>query len=252
MTNDNFFYVIYGFIQGITEFIPISSSGHLNILEIVYKNIESRNYVFETSAHFASLLALLIYLYVNKHFSNSNEVKTNFKLLAYATIPAVLLGIILKFYNFNFISLELIGYTSIVGAVLLYISDKSKILRFNIRNKSSKFILAGFFQCLAFLPGFSRAGSCIIAFRLFGEDRKYSSIYSLYMGIPIIGLSFFSNIKDFDNFMIDKNLLIVFITTFIVAYITIFVFIKFINKVGFTPFVIYRIIVGIFLLAYID
>ena len=251
MTNFDFFFILYGFVQGITEFIPISSSGHLNILEIFYKNAESRNYLYETSAHFASLLALLIYLFANKHFSKSN-VKSNFKVLFYATLPAVFLGIILKFYNLNFISLKLIGYTSIAGAVLLYFSDREKRFKLNIKNKSTKFILAGFFQCLAFLPGFSRAGSCIIAFRLFGESRKFSSIYSLYMGIPIIALSFFSNIKDFNNFIIDKNLTIIFISTFFVAYMTIFLLIKFINKIGFTPFVIYRIIIGIVLLAFVN
>ena len=184
MTSSSIFYVFYGLIQGITEFIPISSSGHLNILEIFFKRLESRNYLYETSAHFASLLALLIYLFANKHFSKSN-IKAYWKILIYATRPAILLGFIIKFYGVSFISLELIGYTSIAGAILLYVSDKDKKFKLKIKNKSAKFILAGFFQCLAFLPGFSRAGSCIIAFRLFGEDRKYSSIYSLYMGIPI-------------------------------------------------------------------
>ena len=61
MTIDGIFYIFYGLIQGITEFIPISSSGHLNIIEILYKDIESRNYLYETSAHFASLLACLLY-----------------------------------------------------------------------------------------------------------------------------------------------------------------------------------------------
>ena len=60
MTNSSIFFVLYGLIQGITEFIPISSSGHLNILEILFRNLESRNYLYETSAHFASLLALLL------------------------------------------------------------------------------------------------------------------------------------------------------------------------------------------------
>ncbi len=250
MTNNSIFYVFYGLLQGITEFIPISSSGHLNILEILLKNSESRNYLYETSAHFASLLALLVYLLTNKHFSKSN-IKAHWKILIFATVPAILLGIILKFYNLNYISLELIGYTSIGGALLLYVSDKSKKIKLKIKNKSTKFILAGFFQCLAFLPGFSRAGSCIIAFRLFGEDRKYSSIYSLYMGIPIISLSFFSHIREFENFIVDKNLSLIFIITFFSAYFTISVFIKVINKIGFTPFVIYRILIGIVLLAYI-
>ena len=250
MTIDGIFYILYGLIQGITEFIPISSSGHLNIIEIFYKNIESRNYLYETSAHFASLLALILYLFTRKHFSNYN-IRANFRILVYATIPAVILGILIKFYNLNFISLELIGYTSIIGGILLYISDTMCNSKLKVKSKSTKFILAGFFQCLAFLPGFSRAGSCIIAFRLFGEDRKHSSIYSLYMGIPIIGLSFVSNINDFENFIIDKNLIIIFITTFFAAYFTITLFINFINKIGFTPFVIYRILIGIVLLAYV-
>ena len=250
MTNSNIFYIFYGLIQGITEFIPISSSGHLNILEIFFKNLESRNYLYETSAHFASLLALLLYLFTNNHFSKSN-IKAYWKILIYATVPAIILGFILKFYDVSYINLKLIGYTSIAGAILLYVSDKTKKFKFKIRSKTIKFILAGFFQCLAFLPGFSRAGSCIIAFRLFGEDRKYSSIYSLYMGIPIICFSFFSNIKEFDNFIVDKNLSLIFITTFFAAYFTISVFIKVINKIGFTPFVIYRILIGIVLLAYV-
>ena len=251
MTNFEFFYIYYGLIQGITEFIPISSSGHLNILEIFFKSLESRNYLYETSAHFASLLALLLYLFVNKHFSNSN-IKAYWKILIYATVPAIILGLILKFYDASYVSLELIGYTSISGAILLYVSDKTKKFKLKIKNKSTKFMLAGFFQCLAFLPGFSRAGSCIIAFRIFGEDRKYSSIYSLYMGIPIICLSFFSNIKKFENFIVDKNLSIIFITSFFAAYFTISVFIKAINKIGFTPFVIYRILLGLILLIYLS
>ncbi len=251
MTYGSIFYIFYGLIQGITEFIPISSSGHLNILEIFFKSLESRNYLYETSAHFASLLALLLYLFTNKHFSKSN-IKAYWKILFYATVPAIILGFILKFYNVTYISLELIGYTSIAGAILLYVSDKVEKFNLKIKNKSAKFILAGFFQCLAFLPGFSRAGSCIIAFRIFGEDRKYSSIYSLYMGIPIICLSFFSNITEFEYFIVDKNLSLIFITTFFAAYFTISVFIKVINKIGFTPFVIYRILLGLILLIYLS
>jgi undecaprenyl-diphosphatase len=72
------------------------------------------------------------------------------------------------------------------------------------------------------------------------------------MGIPIICLSFFSNIKEFENFIVDKNLSIIFITTFFAAYFTISLFIKVINKIGFTPFVIYRILLGLILLIYLS
>ena len=72
------------------------------------------------------------------------------------------------------------------------------------------------------------------------------------MGIPIICLSFFSNMKEFENFIVDKNLSLIFITTFFAAYFTISVFIKVINKIGFTPFVIYRILLGLILLIYLS
>ena len=62
MTIDYFFYAFYSIIQGITEFIPISSSGHLNLLELLYNKSDSRNYLYETTAHFSSLLALILYL----------------------------------------------------------------------------------------------------------------------------------------------------------------------------------------------
>ena len=71
------------------------------------------------------------------------------------------------------------------------------------------------------------------------------------MGIPIISLSFFSNIDVFESFVMDKNLVIIFIATFFSAYFTIFMFIKIINKISFTPFVIYRVIVGMIILAYV-
>ena len=72
------------------------------------------------------------------------------------------------------------------------------------------------------------------------------------MGIPIICLSFFSNIKEFENFIVDKNLSLIFITSFFAAYFTISLFIKVINKIGFTPFVIYRILLGLILLIYLS
>ena len=149
MTDSSIFYIFYGLMQGITEFIPISSSGHLNILEILFKSLESRNYLYETSAHFASLLALLLYLFANKYFSKSN-IRAYWKILIYATLPAILVGFVLKLYKIDYISLELIGYTSISGAILLYVSDKTEKFKIKINNKSTKFILAGFFQCLDF------------------------------------------------------------------------------------------------------
>ncbi|MDC0967619.1 undecaprenyl-diphosphate phosphatase [Alphaproteobacteria bacterium] len=246
MTN-YIFYPIYSIIQGITEFIPISSSGHLNILEIIVNNENSRNLLYETTAHMASLLALLLYLLKNDHFSKTN-IKLNFIPITLATIPAVIVGLTLITLQYNFVNIKLIGITSIVGAILLYISDIKIFHKIKIESLQLRFIIAGIFQCLAYLPGFSRSGSCIIAFRLLGETRKSSSVKSLYLGIPIILLSFISNLRNLESISLDYNLLIIFFVTFITAYLTLIFFINFINKIGFKPFVIYRIILGVLIL----
>ena len=247
MTNENFFYIFYSIIQGITEFIPISSSGHLNIIELIFVNLEERNFLYETTAHFASLLALLLYLYKNKYFEFSN-IRVNFFPVILATIPAVFVGYIMVSLKVNIISLKIIGISSIIGGLILYFSDMRQFQRLEVKNRAIKFFLAGMFQCLAFIPGFSRSASCIIAFRLLGEDRRVSSIYSLYLGIPIITISFLSNFKDPKDMVIDINLIIIFLVTFISAYITLNLFINFINKISFTPFVIYRVLLGLIIL----
>jgi undecaprenyl-diphosphatase len=247
MTIDYLFYFLYSIIQGITEFIPISSSGHLNLLELLHNKGNSRNYLYETTAHFSSLLALVLYLYNQNHFE-FNNIKLNFIPITVATIPAIVVGAFLILFDINFFSFQIIGYTSILGGILLYLSDLKIFQVIKISDKKIKFLLAGFFQCLAFLPGFSRSGSCIIAFRLMGENRKNSSVMSLYLGIPIILISFLSNIRDIDVIQFNFNLLIIFIFTFIFAYLTLKLFITYINGIGFKPFVIYRLIFGLIIL----
>ena len=247
MTFDYLFYTLYSIIQGITEFIPISSSGHLNLLELLYNKDNSRNYLYETTAHFSSLLALVFYLYKQNHLE-FNNIKLNLIPITLATIPAVVVGSLIILFDINFFSFQIIGYTSIIGGILLYLSDLRIFQVIKISNKKIKFLLAGFFQCLAFLPGFSRSGSCIIAFRLMGENRKNSSVMSLYLGMPIILISFLSNIRDVDVIQFDFNLLIIFIFTFIFAYLTLKLFIIYINDIGFKPFVIYRLIFGLIIL----
>ena len=247
MTIDYLFYTFYSIIQGVTEFIPISSSGHLNLIELLYNKGNSRNYLYETTAHFSSLLALVFYLYRQNHLE-FNNIKLNFIPITLATTPAVVVGGLLILFDINFFSFQIIGYTSIIGGILLYLSDLKIFQVIKVSDKKIKFLLAGLFQCLAFLPGFSRSGSCIIAFRLMGENRKNSSIMSLYLGMPIILISFLSNIRNVDIMKFDFNLLIIFVFTFIFAYLTLRLFIRYINDIGFKPFIIYRIMFGLIIL----
>ena len=150
------------------------------------------------------MLALVFYLYRQNHLE-FNNIKLNFIPITLATIPALVVGALIILFDINFFSLQIIGYTSIIGGILLYLSDLKIFQVIKVSDKKIKFLLAGFFQCLAFLPGFSRSGSCIIAFRLMGENRKNSSVMSLYLGMPIILISFLSNIRDVDVMKFDFN-----------------------------------------------
>ena len=251
MTSDNIFYIIYSIVQGFTEFLPISSSGHLNMLELFFHETTVRNIEYETFAHFSSLLALILYLFQKNHLSVIN-IRHNFFPIMIATVPAVFVGLIIKLFDYTSISLSIIGYTSIAGGLLLYFSDSSKNTKINLQNRHLKYLVAGLFQCLAFLPGFSRSGACITAFRFLNENRENSSIQSIYLGLPIIGISFLSNLLEIKSLNLDFNIAIILIVTFVSAYLTLNLLIKFIEIIGFTPFVIYRILLGLILIFLIN
>jgi len=251
MTEKSIFYIIYSFIQGFTEFLPISSSGHLNILEILFNGSEIRNLHYETTAHFGSLIALCFYLYLNGHFKVIN-LKINFFPICIATIPAVIVGIIIKFFGYSLINLKIIGFASIFGAILLYFADSNHSFKIQISNKFYKYLIAGIFQCLAFIPGFSRSGACITAFLLLNENRRDSSILSLYLGLPIILISFFSNILEMNEFYFDYNIVLIFFASLLFALVTLIFFIKLINKISFKPFIFYRLFLGVILILLVN
>ena len=251
MTEKSIFYIIYSFIQGFTEFLPISSSGHLNILEILYNGSETRNLYYETTAHIGSLIALCFYLGTNGHFK-LNNIKNYFFPICAGTIPAVIVGIALKFFGYSLVNLEIIGFASILGAILLYFADSNHYIKIKTSNKFFKFLFTGVFQCLAFIPGFSRSGACITAFLLLGENRKNASILSLYLGIPIILISFLSNIVEIKDFYFDFNVVLIFFASFLFALITLIFFIKYINKISFKPFIVYRLLLGVFLIFLVN
>ena len=244
------FILLYSLIQGITEFIPVSSSGHLNIIESLYNDSQSRNLLYETTAHFSSLLALIIYLYRNNSDSLKSLFSNNYKLVIISVAPALVMGLIIKILNLNFLSLSMIACTSIIGGVMLLLVIKLKKIRIKTRSTKLDFFIAGLFQCLAFLPGFSRSGSCITAFLLLNQKKDQAIKNSLLMSFPVILISFISNAQDLNFISLDMNLLIIFIITFISSYLTLFLFIKYINQIGFMPYVIYRILLGLILLIY--
>ena len=253
MTYNSFTYILlYSLTQGITEFIPVSSSGHLNIIENLFKGAQERNLLFETTAHLSTLLALLLYLIRFSPLKLNDLFLKNSKLIGISLIPALFMGMFIKILDINFLSLKMIAYTSISGAILLFAADKLKGIKIRTKSHLLDFFIAGLFQCLAFLPGFSRSGSCITAFLLLGHKKEQAIINSLLMSFPIIILSFVSNANDLEFIKIDLQLIFIFIISFITAYLTLIFFIKYINKVGFTPYVIYRVILGLSIIYYLN
>jgi|TARA_B110000261_G_C13006979_1_gene326552 undecaprenyl-diphosphatase len=243
---------IYSLIQGITEFIPVSSSAHLNIIENFINNSEKRNLLFETTAHMSTILALLLYLVRHSESSLKDLFLNNYKLIVISMIPALIVGFLFKMFDVNFFSLKIIAVTSIIGAIMLFGADKLNKIKMTINSPLVEFSIAGLFQCLAFLPGFSRSGSCITAFLLLGKKKEQAINNSLLMSFPIIILSFLSNIKDINTIEINLDLVLIFVISFLSAYFTLFFFIKYINKIGFTPYIIYRIFLGLMILFYLN
>ena len=250
MTSDNFFIIFYSFIQGITEYLPISSSAHLNLLEIYFKNNNSRNLLFETTAHVSTLFALIFFLLLKdrKKISLKTKFKRFFLPTTLSSIPVVMIGGLIVIFDLLKTSILVIAISSILGAILLFVADKIKKPLIKQPSLKTIFLITGCFQVLALIPGFSRAGSVITGLRFLGVSLKESIEYSFWMGIPIITLSLFSNFFSEQNINFGLSELMIFILTFIFAFLAIKILYNTIEKIGLMPFIIYRIILGIVLL----
>ena len=250
-------------IQGLTEFLPISSSAHLIILPYLMK-VSDQGVLIDISVHLGSLLALIIFFKEEtiilfkgliQFFSLKLQKEEFFLLLKIiiATIPICLFGLIFKIYRLDIIvrSIELIGWTMIIFGILLFYADKYGGEKKSLKNLSYKdSILIGFFQAFALIPGVSRSGISITGFRIFGYNKYDSIKISLMMSIPTILLSaFFISPELLEEKKISIiEILIAFILSFISAFLALKVMVRYIYVFGFTPYVIYRIFLGIILL----
>ena len=254
--------IILSLIQGITEFLPISSSAHLIIIPEFFLNIDSSR-GFDVSLHFGSLLAVIYYLKKDLikiildtiFLKKDNEGFIILKNLIISTIPVIIVGFLIHINNFDIIrSLEVIGWTTLIFGILLGIADRNlKVIKF-FKNLNLKDALAiGIAQTLAIIPGTSRSGIVITAGLWMGFSRFDASKYSLLLSIPvIIAATTLESINLFieKGFFFNNEMIIGIILSFCVALITIRLFMKWINKASLKIFVAYRIMLGILILAY--
>ncbi len=245
--------LILSFVQGVTEFIPVSSSSHLVILS-EYLKFENKSLSSDVSLHIGSFIAVLTYFY--KDILNFLKNKDLFIKIFISSTPVMVVGFFLVQTNFieEIRNLKVIAWMTIIFGILLYISDRVKLEK-NIDNNFNykAVILVGIFQILSLIPGVSRSGIVITAARILKFKRYDSAKISFLLSIPTLGaVSIFgvSNLIKEDNLDFSlMNFFLIFLS-FVFSYITIKYFLIFIQSFSLKFFVIYRLILG-FILLYI-
>ena len=251
----NFFQILFlSMVQGISEFLPISSTAHL-ILAEEFLELKNENLLIDISLHLGSLLAI-IYYFRHDFLKYKKNLSFFYKILL-ATIPLVFAGYILSETGLinELRNLKVIAWSTLIFGIFLYISDKTKSkkkIEYDFTFKNC--ILIGCFQIVALIPGVSRAAITIITGRFLGFNRIDSTKISFFLSIPALTIvSLFGIVKLTEkNFEFNIVVLIGTLLSFIFSYITIKFFLNFIKNFSLNIFVIYRIILSgiIFFILY--
>ena len=246
--------IILSFIQGVTEFLPISSSSHLVLLSEL-SNFPDQGLGFDIALHAGSLLAILIYFKdeIKKILVMTDDGRHYLKLMIFASIPLPFIGIIfIDYVSLYMRNVQPIAIMTIIFALALYFVDKNRKESKKIINCSySLMLFIGLMQTLAIMPGVSRSGVVITAALLVGFTRKDSIRISFLLSIPAIFMaSTYQTVEllSTNEVIIVKDYILGFLLSFVFSYSTIKLFISTINKVTFSPYIIYRIILGTALL----
>jgi undecaprenyl-diphosphatase len=241
---------ILSIVQGISEFLPISSSAHLNIVEIIFE-FNSNSLMIDVSLHLGSLLAIIFYF--RKELLDLKNNQRLLSLIIIGSTPIVIVGYTVSttgLINLLEDNLKIIAWTTLIFGIILYLADKSKVHKKISSNLNLKIILyIGVFQILALIPGVSRAGITITAARLFKFNRFDSSKISFLLAIPAIAGASVLQLKNAieQSFEFNYLILISISFSFLFSYFTIKFFLQYINKFSLNVFVIYRIIISIIL-----
>ncbi|MFO1243431.1 MAG: undecaprenyl-diphosphate phosphatase [Rickettsiales bacterium] len=252
--------IFLGFVEGITEFLPVSSTGHLILLVDILKFSGPPGKIFEVVIQLGSILAVCwlfrkrlwnVAITVHKESSSRHFIL----LLLVAFIPALLIGALAHdFIKEVLFSPKVVAVMLVVGGIVILLAEKFKPEPHyhqveDIGIKQALFI--GFMQVLAMVPGTSRSAATIIGGLFMGFDRKLAAEFSFFLAIPTM---FAASVYDLykSRHLLDAHdigiIAVGFITAFVVALVTIRMLLAWLAKHGFVPFAIYRIIVGTLML----
>lgn len=264
---DNLQLMLLSAIQGLTEFLPVSSSGHLILLSKLTE-FPDQGLAMDIAIHVGSLFAVIVYLFddliriirdsfKSKFIPNDRHLGCNlFWYIIVATIPVVIAGyLVTKYIDMDILrSVRIIGWTILGFGILLLIADKitltvRKIDHFGIMDA----LVIGLFQVLALVPGTSRSGITMTAARFLGFERKDTAKFSMLTAIPtiiasavLIGFEIYQH----EDMLLNNDLMIACFYSFITCILSIYGMMWWLARSNFTPFVIYRVIVGGLLLSY--
>ena len=242
--------IILSIIQALTEFLPISSSAHL-LLPSKVLGWPDQGIIFDITVHFATLMAVLIYFrdeFLRFSFYSSKI----FVFLVISTLPIMLIALLVEGVGDYRWSLTSIAYANIFFALLLYISEKTSEQKYSNSDMTAKHaIIIGLFQTFSLISGASRSGTAITGSLFLSYKKSEAAKYSLMLSIPtILGALIFS-FSEYNTLKEDINILttfIAFLTTFIVSYLSISLFLGLVKRLGYMPFIVYRLVLGITLL----
>jgi len=258
-------FILYGFIQGLTEFIPVSSTAHLKVIS-VFLGIDDPGTSLSAIIQLGSVFAITWY-FRNDIFNFRTQSSKKFpgyllherlvRSILIGTIPIVLLGgsikiIIPSFFENVLRSNISIAFVSFLMAFFMYLADTSKRGSINIKNHNySNSFFIGFFQAFAIFPGVSRSGITISSALISGWERGDAAKFSFLLGMPAISLAaiveFISSYNDFFSLGFPP-LFVGLTTTFLSSLLAIDFLIKYFSSNGLKIFIIYRVIFGIVIL----
>jgi len=257
--------LILALIQGITEFLPISSSGHLILAPALF-HWADQGVLTDIMTHMGSLLAVLVYFWRDVVAMAQGtldalrgRITPNGRLAFYVvlgTIPIILVGALLKFTGLSdkLRSVELVAVNAIVFGIFMYITDAYGLMRRTVADMTWKpALIIGIAQSLALNPGTSRSGITMTAARGLGFERSEAARFSFLLSIPATAAAGLLIIGDAveSGVAITWDAIICGVLTFLVALATIAFLMKLLRKMSFLPFVIYRIALGVILLVLI-
>ena len=245
--------LILSAIQGISEFLPISSSAHLILISNFY-DFKTSSLLIDISLHLGSLFAIMFYF--KKDLFDLKNNKRLLGLIIVGSIPLMIFGYILHSSDLIYFvrNVEIIAWTTLFFGFILYFSDQSKTKKNISKNLNLKSIIfIGIFQILALIPGVSRAGITITAARFLNYNRVDSTKISFLLSIPaLIGASSLGITDAFKQTLeINYLSIIAIILSFLFSFITVKYFLKYVNNFSLNIFVIYRVFLGIILLLII-